>query len=175
MEEIVLAVDPSLRAFGYCVLKGGKYILDCGCIRTEPIKGLKDADSYTERIRIIAKTLSDIITKYKVDRAILETPMGSQSVAAVKALSSAQALTVSVCTVLNIPFSTIDARTVKKTLTGSRDAEKDEIMAVVASKFYDFNTWASTVNKITREAVSDSLAVYLASNLNTNIEEVKSN
>ena len=157
---MVLLLDPSLRAFGWGVVDG-KRIVDCGCIQTKAVKGKKDMDD----LSTIFLELCSIVDELKPLEIISEKPIGSKSNRAAIALGYTYALVVAVAARYNLPLTFVQARSVKKAVTGDPGAEKDQVASVV--KDYFVNSAVIDIKKMSaaaRTGITDALAIYIYKN-----------
>lgn len=156
-----LCLDPSLRAYGWCIIQNG-YLIACGCILTVPHKVLTIVESDTVRIQTISQSLAKIVNQYKPDQIVFENFVGSKSSRAMQSLSYSKAITIAVATSLNVPFVGIKAKTAKKELTSNDAAQKKEILEVVQKSFKNFDILMEKANKADIYAASDAISIYLA-------------
>lgn len=158
---MILSLDPSLRAFGWSVIDSNK-VVDCGCIITKPQTGLV-SESDSSRVTSIVSKLIEIIDTYKVTNICSESPAGSKSSSAIKSLSLVKGSVLAIGICKNIPVQWITARNAKLKATGILNAEKQEVWSATSAKFPELNQLLIKSTKAYREAVSDSVSVYMAS------------
>jgi len=160
---ITLACDPSLCAFGWVIVEDD-ILVDAGVIETSKITG-KVTESDTERVIKIAETLKELVVDYGFSQICSESPMGSKSSSAVKALSLVKGMLLGFVVGLGIsPIEWVSARDAKKFLTTNPTASKTEILEAVVKicpEFNDIIGIKSTKKK--KEACADAYCVYLAS------------
>lgn len=189
-EEAVLACDPSISAFGYTVFVkvGGSWeVAAADCIITDsrplptkrkvrvtkkhgkvvtPAKAPPPANEWdSHRLRIIAKTLVEVVQQYNIKEVRWEDPIGSKSYHANKALSQVKGMMVMLCEALGLVSKSMTAVQVKDRLLGKRDAEKHEVAKVALGAFPHLANiiQAEGLGKeLTREAITDSVGVFLA-------------
>jgi Holliday junction resolvasome RuvABC endonuclease subunit len=158
----ILTLDPSLNYYGIAIVDTDtNKIIFYECLRTKP-EGSQVSKSDTIRVSNIAIRLRSIILEHKIYSAVFEDPAGSQSSAANKALSLVKGVTIGVLVALNIPFKSLRAREVKKSLCNSPDASKDEIFEKVSLAFPEFGKELENKPKYLREACSDAVSIFLA-------------
>ena len=151
-----LALDPSLRAYGWAIIRDEK-LIDCGCILTSPSNDEQDDIAITT----LARELSNIVAEYVPDMVIFENPVGSKSSRANTALAYAKAVTLSVCTTYEFPYKLVTAKQVKKKLTKDSCGSKDSVKLEVSKKFKNFETLTKGWTEKKLFAASDAIAVYL--------------
>jgi crossover junction endodeoxyribonuclease RuvC len=164
MKRKILALDPSLRAFGWAVVevtKKGKTLKGCGCIQTDTIKASLKTDSDTARLATIASVLQEVILKYKPELIVFENPVGSKSSRANQALSFVKGLVISAAIFSKLPYYTIRAKTAKKGTTGETNADKGQVMETVIVEFPEFEVLTDKWSKVKKYAASDAAAVFL--------------
>lgn len=161
-KDIIMTIDPSLRALGYSVIDcATSDILDAGCIRSKPIKGMLRTVCDTKDIANISDILSGLIDRYKVNSIVFEDPVGSKSSTANKALSLSKGAIIGVACAKGVPVRGIQARNIKMSLTGNRSAEKEDILKAVTKNMPGISTFTH-LSKIELYAISDSVAIYVA-------------
>lgn len=154
-----LCLDPSLRAFGWAVIEGDDFV-DGGCLVTKRTSGSLNT-SDIEDLVTLTTDLKNIIVKYNCNKVRFEVSVGSKSSRANQTLSYVKALVVTLCTLLEVEFEFIQAKSVKKTLVGDNSATKQQILEEVSKKFKSFDKKTSNLPKFKLYAVSDAAAVYL--------------
>ena len=160
---MVLSIDPSLTATGWSVIDKSGKVVDCGCIQTKADSKIKlKSEQDTARIGEFLCSLEQIRIKYKPTIVYSESPAGSKSSTAIKALSLIKGA------MLGWTFSNayrivwVSARNAKIKATGITNAEKDQVYDAMISKFPEVVTMLDKKNKTIKYAVTDSLSVYLA-------------
>lgn len=160
---MVLSIDPSLTATGWSIIDGKGKVLDCGCIQTKANTKLKlKSEQDTARIKEFLVALEVIKTKYKPTIVYSESPAGSKSSTAIKALSLIKGA------MLGWAFSNayllvwVSARNSKIKATGIVNAEKDQVYDAMILRFPEIVPMLDKKNKTIKYSVTDSLSVYLA-------------
>lgn len=111
----------------------------------------------------IAQRLMEIFSMWEIDRVVCESFIGSKSARAAKSLGYVQGVVVGMCTALGKPCSYATAMSIKKKLTGSKSAEKDEVQEAVLKMFPNLADFMKGKNKEIRWAMSDSCALFAES------------
>lgn len=124
----ILGLDPSLSSTGWGIIevKGNRlqYIAD-GFIPTQPKTPIE------ERLKIIFKTLCEIIETYKPDEAAIEkTFLNSNPETSLK-LSMARGVVVLAPGVYSIPLFEFEPNKVKKALVGVGHADKKQVEMMI--------------------------------------------
>lgn len=158
---IVLALDPSLREFGWVLVNTvGNNVLRGGCIQTGKLSG-KVGESDTSRLMSIATQLSEICEESMVDEIWSEVAIGSKSSNAAKALQLCKGMIIGVAAARNLKLQFCTPQQSKKALTGNPAAEKEEVCAAVKKKLGVSAEAILKGPKYERFAIADSLAAFL--------------
>jgi len=156
-------LDPSLTATGWSVIDKGK-VLACGCIQTKADPKIKlKSEQDTKRIVDFLSALSAIKSQYKLQNMCSESPTGSKSSTAIKALSLIKGALLGWSHSNIIDIEWISARNSKIKATGIVNAEKDQVYDCMILKFPEIVSMLDKKNKVIKYAVTDSLSVYTAS------------
>ena len=165
---MILAVDPSIREYGYAVLnvddrkKKENWVEDSGCIKTssDPDTRLKSKDR-VHRVQNIFSELNRICTMWGIEHVVSELPAGSQSATAAWTLGSVVGGTASLAISLDIDIDFFTLHECKQSVEGIDDTpegvSKKEYVAIKMKDMYNAQ-WEDT--KYIDLAVSDSLAVF---------------
>lgn len=155
----ILAMDPSLTAWGYVIIASGQEIIESGCIKTESEnkkRRIRKGDDDSRRVSEIAEYLNTLIDTYNINYLIAELPHGSQSASGMKMVGIVLGLTSAMAITLDIPLEWYSEADAKKALLGKRSATKKETIDAI-DKCYNV-TWLNV--KYKDEAIADSIAVY---------------
>jgi Holliday junction resolvasome RuvABC endonuclease subunit len=155
---VVLTNDPSLTAWGYCVMKND-IVLECGCIKTAPEhkkKRIRKSDDTVRRISEINKILLGLIKRHEVDFILSEAPHGSQNASAAMMVGIVAGMIQTISDTLEIPVEWYSEMDSKKFVLGKKSAVKVEMINAI-KKLYDV-PWKNI--KYHDEAVADAIAVY---------------
>ena len=154
----VLALDPSLTAFGWVVLQGME-ILKSGCIKTSPSSKktrIRKGDDRCRRITEMNAILLSLIKKYKVNYIVSEQPHGSQNAGSAVMVGISLALIQTLGDSLGIGVEWFSEADSKKCALGKQSASKGEMIEAM-DRIYEVD-WTDT--KYIDEAVADSLGVH---------------
>jgi len=168
-ELIILAMDPSMTGFGWCVMKIDGTILACGCIKTEPenkVRRIRKGDDDVRRIADINHILLKRIKYHKVNYLVTELPHGSQNSAGAKMIGVTQGILQTMSQTLGIPIDWFSEGDSKKALLGKISATKVETINAVDA-IYDVPVTGKpkegapwTGKKYIDEAVADSISIF---------------
>lgn len=129
---IILGLDPAIRTSGYGIIEVDDVtrevkILDCGVIVNKP------AMLHSECLRRIAGGTKEIFKHYRIDSVAIEEPfVGSNSKTAI-ILGMARGAFVASVAEQNIPIFTYSAKSAKKAVVGSGNAEKSQVAIMMAA------------------------------------------
>ena len=126
---VVIGIDPGIRNTGWGVIRveGNNLLHLChGVIKTE------DNESDALRLNFIAKSLDEIIKKYKPDIATIEKIFVSNSGESALKLGMARGVALnSLVSQRQIIIKELAARYIKKAITGTGAADKDQIKYMI--------------------------------------------
>lgn len=154
----ILALDPSLTAFGWAVMEG-QDIVECGCIKTTPLgrkQHIRKGDDRCRRITEINTVLIHMIDKHEIKYIVSEQPHGSQSAVAAIMVGIVLGIIQTIADVKGIGVEWYSEGDCKDNLLGRRSASKAEGIAAVKRLF----RYRLRGIKYFDEAVCDALAVY---------------
>ncbi len=124
----ILGIDPGLIATGWGVLDGVGSNLSyvaCGTIKPTP------SGAMSLRLECIYKQLSDIIETYAVDECAIEDVFVNKNPNSSLRLGQARGVAMVVCSIMGLEVFEYHNRIVKKAITGSGRADKQQITAMV--------------------------------------------
>ena len=126
---VVIGIDPGIRNTGWGVIRveGNNLLHLChGVIKTE------DNESDALRLNFIANSLDEIIKKYKPDIAAIEKIFVSNSGESALKLGMARGVALnSLVSHKQILIKELAARYIKKAITGTGTADKDQIKYMI--------------------------------------------
>lgn len=160
---LILALDPSLTAFGYVVVNPfNNKCISQGVIRTSPTdKKLKirKGDDRCRRIHEINTALLHIINNHNIKLILSEQPHGSQSAVSALMIGVTLGLVQTIADCTDIPIEWYLEGECKYNLLGKRSATKDAIQNAIYEQFPETLSWSS-LPKYHKEAICDAMAVY---------------
>ena len=183
---MLISLDIAFKNIGWTLWEN-KLPVMAGVIQTEKTKNKQAlvCDDNAYRCSVAARMLQEIIQKHSVKAIIGESPMGSQSAAAAKSSGLAIGIVATTACLLDLPIEFCTPDSVKKAVTGRKDASKDDIMdriieiyggsktintvhvmkgkrAGKESEYVDYSFLGGTWPKGTFEHIADSCGAYLA-------------
>lgn len=166
MTEKIMGLDPSIAAFGWCVLElEPARVVTLGTVRTA--KGTAGrhvyrADDDGIRIDTIAGVLVREARAHGVRLIAAEAPAGAQSAVAAKAMGQAYALARTVGVALGIRVITVQAHEPRTLLCGSKLASKADVEAALRELYPEAGPMLEAGRRVAapvREGAFDALAV----------------
>lgn len=158
ISRAILALDPSLTAFGWSVIKSGQ-VIDFGCIKTEPSGPklrIRKGDDRMRRVSEIAEILKAVILKHNIVLIVSEQPHGSQSAVAATSLGLVSGLIQGMAVFTDIALEWYNEADCKKTVLGKASATKSEMIDKITLLYSPKLGKVKYIN----EAVCDSIAVF---------------
>ena len=126
----ILGIDPGSRITGYGVIKAAdnrqEYITS-GCIRTT------DKASLPERLDVIFRGVSEIISEYAPNELAIERIFMARSAESALRLGHARGVAVVAAVQRGLPVHEYEARKIKQAVVGSGSASKSQVQYMVAT------------------------------------------
>ena len=127
--RVVLGVDPGTAVTGYGVVArdraGRVRLLECGVIRTSPRKSLP------ERIREVHDGIEEILDRHRPHAAAVEDVFQGKNVRSALSLGHARGAILLAITRGEIPLAEYTAPEIKKAVTGTGRATKEQVAFMV--------------------------------------------
>ena len=155
----ILTNDPSMTAWGWCIMDLYDSIIDQGCIKTETAgkkRRIRKSDETFQRISEINNVLLDVIKKHNVKYILTESPHGSQNASAAVMIGAVAGIVQTISDCLGIGFESYSEGDSKKCLLGKNSATKKETIDAI-SKIYEVK-WTNI--KYKDEAIADAISIY---------------
>ncbi len=124
MKTRILGFDPGSRVTGFAVLEYSDRRFEAVCCDVIRLTGTDDA---LERLRTLYSETSTLITKYRPDSCAIETPVYGNDPSAMLKLGRAQAAIIMAVLHHNLPLFEYYPKAVKKAITGTGNARKDQV------------------------------------------------
>lgn len=165
----VLALDPSLTAFGWAIVDDWK-IIESGCIKTQPspkVHKIRKGDDSIRRIQELLNVFQTLFENYPIKYIVSEQPHGSQSASAATSLGMMLSLVESMSKWNNIAVEWYSEQESKRCILYKNEATKAEMIKAVRATKY--TNWFREGNgkKAINEAVADALAVHYVATKNS--------
>lgn len=132
---IILGIDPAIRTTGYGVISAdpatgdGMEILDCGVIRN------KQSMPHTECLHRLFGGISELVSLYHPDCAVLEEPFVGRNAKTAIILGMARGGILTALAEHNVPAYAYTPSVAKRAATGSGSADKSRIAFLLAAEF----------------------------------------
>ncbi len=127
----ILGIDPGLQITGFGVIesdgRSSRYI-HSGNIRVKSIKG---GVGMPQRLGLIFRKLTEVITQYQPDEIAVEEVFISRNASSALKLGHARGAAISAAVQTHIPVSEYSARSVKQAVVGNGAANKEQIQHMV--------------------------------------------
>lgn len=127
-DKIILGIDPGTTVLGYGLIhiKGKKIeLLNFGIIQ------LHKLDNQPDKLKRIFDRLDGLMEEYKPDEMAIEAPFFGKNVQSMLKLGRAQGVAIAAALRRNIPFEEYTPKRIKQAITGSGNASKEQVAAML--------------------------------------------
>lgn len=127
-ERIILGIDPGTVVLGYGIVKqvGQKITLvSLGVVK------MGHLDDHGLKLQRIFKKTSALVEQYKPDCVALESPFYGKNVQVMLKLGRAQGVAMAAALNFDIPIFEYSPRKIKQSVTGSGNASKEQVAAML--------------------------------------------
>jgi crossover junction endodeoxyribonuclease RuvC len=127
-DKIVLGIDPGTNLMGYGVvgsLGNQFHLISMGAIQ------LGKYENHAMKLRAIFERITGIIESYHPDEVALEAPFFGKNVQSMLKLGRAQGVAMAAALNRNVPICEYAPKRVKQAITGSGNASKEQVAAMV--------------------------------------------
>jgi len=131
-ERIILGIDPGTSLMGFGVIKGlgnTPGYLDMGIVDLK-----KTTNPYMKLSVILEKTL-ELIDRFLPDEVAIEAPFFGKNVQSMLKLGRAQGVAIAAVLSRQLPLSEYAPRKIKLAITGTGNASKEQVAAMLARIF----------------------------------------
>lgn len=147
----ILGVDPGTRVAGFCIMQaqenGKIFLLEAGCLI------LSDKDTIQKRLHDIYTFFDKLLVTHNIQSIALETPFLGKNVQNFLKLGYVRAIIYLLSDIHVVTLQEYAPREIKKAITGSGSAEKDQVGRVVRALFPQI-----AASKV-RDDVTDAIAI----------------
>ena len=179
--QIILGIDPGSRITGFGVIsvsgvgRSNKYeYLDSGCIKTLGLidkqadspddyynlnKSKADISVISARLKVIYKSVSELIVKYKPTQVAIEQVFVNKNVQSALKLGQARGAAILAAAMHDVPVFEYAPRQIKKAIVGTGAADKAQVQHMV--------TQLLSLSKVPGADAADALAIAIC-HLNQN-------
>ncbi len=127
-ERIIMGIDPGTQIMGYGIIKvAGKSlsIVNYGVIY------LKKYTNQALKLKKISERTTELIKEYQPDEMALEAPFYSNNIQVALKLGRAQGVAMAAALIREIPITEYAPRKIKQSVTGSGEASKEQVAAML--------------------------------------------
>lgn len=127
-ERVILGIDPGTVVLGYGIVKqvGQKItLLSLGVVK------MGHLDDHGLKLQRIFKKTSALVEQYKPDCVALESPFYGKNVQVMLKLGRAQGVAMAAALNFDIPIFEYSPRKIKQSVTGSGNASKEQVAAML--------------------------------------------
>lgn len=127
-DKIILGIDPGTSEMGYGLIhvKGKKLtLINFGIIHLRKIK------EHPDKLKKILERVDELIVEYKPDEMAIEAPFFGKNVQSMLKLGRAQGVAIAAALNRNIPFEEYSPKKIKQSVTGSGNASKEQVAAML--------------------------------------------
>ncbi len=127
-DKIILGIDPGTTVMGYGIIQiVGKEmkLINFGVIH------LNKLPTHPDKLKKIFDRLEAIIKEYKPDEMAIEAPFFGKNVQSMLKLGRAQGVAIAASLNYNIPFEEYTPKRIKQAITGSGNASKEQVAAML--------------------------------------------
>ena len=128
-ERIILGIDPGTNIMGYGIIEvngNNMRLLTMGSVHLSKL-----ADPYLKLQRIFKRTLQ-LIDEYNPDEMAIEAPFFGKNVQSMLKLGRAQGVSMAAALNRNLPIAEYLPKKVKQSVTGSGNASKEQVAAMLS-------------------------------------------
>jgi len=127
-DKIILGIDPGTTVLGYGLIhvKGKKIeLLNFGIVQ------LTKLDNQPDKLKRIFDRLDGMMEEYQPDEMAIEAPFFGKNVQSMLKLGRAQGVAIAAALRRNIPFEEYSPKRIKQAITGSGNASKEQVAAML--------------------------------------------
>lgn len=127
-DKVILGIDPGTTVLGYGIIHVQNNKLS---MLTFGIVQLSKLTNQPDKLKRILDRLNGLIAEYKPDEMAIEAPFFGKNVQSMLKLGRAQGVAIASCLNHNIPFEEYSPRRIKQSITGSGNASKEQVAAML--------------------------------------------
>ena len=162
----ILGIDPGFSSLGWAVCVAAYpaevQAVYCGIIRTEKAEKkiqLRASEDNINRAQAIYNELAGLILSHKISLVCTESMSWPRNAGVVAKMGIVWGVIASVCHQWRIPMLQVSPVEIKKNLTGSKQATKEEMIAEIVSRYPKL---ILPSQKVLQEHAADAVAAVLA-------------
>jgi crossover junction endodeoxyribonuclease RuvC len=127
-DKVILGIDPGTTVLGYGIIHVQNNKLS---MLTFGIVQLSKLTNQPDKLKRILDRLNGLIAEYKPDEMAIEAPFFGKNVQSMLKLGRAQGVAIASCLNHNIPYEEYSPRRIKQSITGSGNASKEQVAAML--------------------------------------------
>lgn len=127
-DTIILGIDPGTTVMGYGIIhvKGKQLkLVTFGVIQLNKI------DNHPDKLKKIFERVDELILEHQPDFMAIEAPFFGKNVQSMLKLGRAQGVSIAAALNRNIPFEEYTPKKIKQSITGSGNASKEQVAAML--------------------------------------------
>lgn len=127
-DKVILGIDPGTSIMGYGVIHVQNTqlkLLAFGVIHLSKLK------THPDKLKRIFDRVDQLILDYKPDEMAIEAPFFGKNVQSMLKLGRAQGVSIAAALHRNIPFEEYTPKKIKQSITGSGNASKEQVAAML--------------------------------------------
>ncbi len=128
----ILGIDPGLRSTGWSVLRHDHTLLGVGSVDTSP------RDALENRLLRIFESIKEVIVTYLPKHAAIENTYTNANSSTSLELAHARAAAIIAARSMGLGVYYYQAKTIKKSVTGSGNADKESVKKLLTIRVRDF-------------------------------------
>lgn len=127
-DKVILGIDPGTTVLGYGIILVQNSKLS---MLTFGIIQLSKLNNQPDKLKRILDRLNGLIAEYNPDEMAIEAPFFGKNVQSMLKLGRAQGVAIASCLNHSIPFEEYSPRRIKQSITGSGNASKEQVAAML--------------------------------------------
>ena len=131
-DKIILGIDPGTSIMGYGIIHVQKKelkLIAFGVIH------LSKLATHPDKLKRIFDRVDQLILEYKPDEMAIEAPFFGKNVQSMLKLGRAQGVSIAAALNRNLPFEEYSPKKIKQSITGSGNASKEQVAAMLMRLF----------------------------------------
>ncbi|WP_262485615.1 crossover junction endodeoxyribonuclease RuvC [Crocinitomix algicola] len=131
-DKIILGIDPGTSIMGYGLIHVKNGQMD---LVTFGVIHLNKLSNHPDKLKRIFTRVDQLILEYHPDEMAIEAPFFGKNVQSMLKLGRAQGVSIAAALHRNIPFEEYTPKKIKQSITGSGNASKEQVAAMLMRMF----------------------------------------
>lgn len=132
VDKIILGIDPGTSIMGYGIIHVRNKELR---LITYGVIHLSKLATHPDKLKRIFDRVDQLILEYKPDEMAIEAPFFGKNVQSMLKLGRAQGVSIAAALNRNLPFEEYAPKKIKQSITGSGNASKEQVAAMLMRLF----------------------------------------